>query len=245
MLQRKIHHLSCALLLLTLLPVPTLGRPFVLVFSQDDLSDPAAVPNYPSPPEDVADFDDFPESESKPDSVLDPGSWSPLFEPDPNFKNPNPNDDDEVIYYNGVRKMVEAASRGDVRVMEEAVAEIEAAAAVGQPHAQSVMGYLYSMGIGRDRSEGKAFLHHYFAAQGGNMQSKMALAYTYYRQEVSLFKLSYLFNFIASIVWCHQHAWFCSCSLCLSEIGYCCNLRRLKCLFSCWYALKNFRTVNW
>ncbi|KAL0441960.1 UNVERIFIED_CONTAM: ERAD-associated E3 ubiquitin-protein ligase component HRD3A [Sesamum radiatum] len=183
MLQRGIHHLSCALLLLALLPLPSLARPFVLVFSQDDLSDPAAVPNHPSPAEDVADFDDFPESESKPDSVLDPGSWSPLFEPDLNFKNPNPSDDNEVIYYNGVRKMVEAASRGDFRVMEEAVAEIEAAAAVGQPHGQSVMGFLYSMGIGRERSEGKAFLHHYFAAQGGNMQSKMALAYTYYRQE--------------------------------------------------------------
>lgn len=187
MLHRKIQHLSCALLLLTLLPVATLARPFVLVLSQDDLSDPAAAPSQPSASDDVSDFDDFPESESKPDSVLDPGSWSPLFEPDPNFKSPNPNDGDEVIYYDGVRKMVEAASSGEFRVMEEAAAQIEAAAYLGQPHGQSVMGFLYGMGIGRERSEGKAFLHHYFAAQGGNMQSKMALAYAYYRQEVSVF----------------------------------------------------------
>lgn len=187
MLRRKIQYLSCALLLIGLLPLTTIARPFVLVLSQDDLSDPAAASNYPAAAEDTADFDDFPDSESKPDSVLDPGSWSPLFEPDPNYKSPNPNDDNDVIYYNGVSKMVEAASRGEFRVMEEAAAEIEAAAAQGQPHGQSVVGFFYSMGIGRERSEGKAFLHHHFAAQGGNMQSKMALAYTYYRQEVSSF----------------------------------------------------------
>ncbi|PIM97350.1 hypothetical protein CDL12_30180 [Handroanthus impetiginosus] len=138
MLHRKIQHLSCALLLLAFLPLSTLARPHFLVVSQDDLSESAAAPNHPSPQEDAADFDDFPESESKPDSVLDPGSWSPLFEPDPNFKSPNPSDDAEVIYYNGVRKMVEASSRGEFRVMEEASAEIEAAAELGQPHGQSV-----------------------------------------------------------------------------------------------------------
>ncbi|KAK6148147.1 hypothetical protein DH2020_019059 [Rehmannia glutinosa] len=95
MLHRKIKRLSCALLLLAILPLSTLARPFVLVLSQDDLSDPAVASNHPSPPDDVSDFDDFPESESKSDSFLDPGSWSPLFEPDPNFQNPNPNDDDE------------------------------------------------------------------------------------------------------------------------------------------------------
>ncbi|KAL7099164.1 hypothetical protein ACP275_09G065700 [Erythranthe tilingii] len=185
MVHRKIQHLSCALILLSLLPLTTRARPFVLVLSPDDLSDPAAAPNYlAAAADDVADFDDFPDSESKPDSILDPGSWSPLFEPDPSFKSPNPNDDDEAIYYNGVSKMVEASSRGEFGIMEEAASEIEAAAALGQPHGQSVMGFFYSMGIGRERNEGKAFLHHHFAAQGGNMQSKMALAYTYYRQEM-------------------------------------------------------------
>ncbi|GER25534.1 hypothetical protein STAS_01122 [Striga asiatica] len=191
MLHRKIQRLNGALLLFALLPLSTLARPFVLVLSQDDLSDAAAaVSNQPSPPDDVSDFDDFPESESKSDSILDPGSWSPLFEPDLNFQDPNLSDNDEVIYYNGVRRMVEAAAKGEFRIMEEAAAEIEAAAADGHPHGQSVMGLLYSMGIGRERNEGKAFLHHHFAAQGGNMQSKMALAYTYYRQESILKGLS-------------------------------------------------------
>ncbi|KAG8388040.1 hypothetical protein BUALT_Bualt02G0083800 [Buddleja alternifolia] len=186
MLNRKLFYLSFALLLLALVPPSTLARPFVLVLSQDDLSDPSSAPNNnPSPLDDVADFDDFPESESKPDFVLDPGSWSPLFEPDPNFKTLIPkSNDDEVMYYDGVRKMVEAASRGDFRVMEEGAAEIEAAAAKGHPHSQSVLGFMCSMGMGRETSKAKAFLHHCFASQGGNMQSKMALAYTYYRQEM-------------------------------------------------------------
>lgn len=193
---RKTQHLSCALLLLLgLLPAATFSRPFVLVLSQDDLSDPAAAAAAAAAtnqPDDVSDFDDFPDSESKPDWVLDPGSWSPLFEPDPNSKIPSPNDADEVIYYNGVNKMVDAASRGEFKVMEDALAEIEAASAQGHPHGQSMMGFLYSMGIGRERSDAKAFLHHNFAAQGGNMQSKMALAYTYYRQEVRFCFIVYL-----------------------------------------------------
>ncbi|KZV24868.1 hypothetical protein F511_14751 [Dorcoceras hygrometricum] len=180
---RKIQHLSSILFLAAaILPFSAVARPFVLVLSQDDLSDPAAAPHYPSGSDDVTDFDDFPESESKPDSVLDPGSWSPLFESDPNFGNQKPMD--EVIYYDGVRKMVEAASTGEFRIMEEAVADIEASAAAGQPQGQSVLGFLYSMGMGKEKSDAKAFLYHNFAAQGGNMQSKMALAFTYYRQEM-------------------------------------------------------------
>ncbi|XP_073159243.1 ERAD-associated E3 ubiquitin-protein ligase component HRD3A [Henckelia pumila] len=179
---RKIQHLAAILLLAAaILPLSAVARPFVLVLSQDDLSDPAA-PNYPSGSDDVTDFDDFPESESKPDSALDPGSWSPLFESDPNFGNQNPKD--EVIYYDGVKKMVEAASTGEFRIMEEAVADIEASAAAGQPQGQSVLGFLYSMGMGKEKNDAKAFLYHNFAAQGGNMQSKMALAFTYYRQEM-------------------------------------------------------------
>ncbi|XP_073295580.1 ERAD-associated E3 ubiquitin-protein ligase component HRD3A-like [Primulina huaijiensis] len=174
---RKIQHLSSILLLAAaILPLSAVARPFVLVLSQDDLSD------YSSGSDDVTDFDDFPESESKPDSVLDPGSWSPLFESDSSFGNQNPKDD--VIYYDGVRKMAEAASTGEFRIMEEAVADIEASAAAGQPQGQSVLGFLYSMGMGKEKSDAKAFLYHHFAAQGGNMQSKMALAFTYYRQEM-------------------------------------------------------------
>ncbi|KAK4487708.1 hypothetical protein RD792_005631 [Penstemon davidsonii] len=180
-MRKRIIQLSLFLLLLAYLPLSTLGRPFVLVLSQDDLSDPTAPPNHDDA---TTDFDDFPDSESKPDSVLDPGSWSPIFEPDHSFKNPNPSPNELNHYYNAVGKMVEAARKGEVGVMEEAVAEIEAAAEAGKPHGQSVMGFIYGMGMVKERSKAKSFLHHCFAAQGGNMQSKMALAYTYYRQEM-------------------------------------------------------------
>ncbi|KAG6390718.1 hypothetical protein SASPL_148462 [Salvia splendens] len=180
MLCRKTQHLSCALLLLILPAAASLARPFVLVHSQDYLSDPATL----NLPVDVSDFDNFPDSESKPDWFLDPGSWSPVFEPDPNSKIPSPNHGDDAIYYNGLSKLVDAAAGGEFRVIDEAVADIAAASALGHPHGQSVMGFLHSMGIGRERNDAKAFLHHYFAAQGGNLQSKMAMAYTYYCQEM-------------------------------------------------------------
>ncbi|CAI8596324.1 unnamed protein product [Vicia faba] len=40
------------------------------------------------------------------------------------------------------------------------------------------------MGLLRERSKQKAFVYHHFASDGGNMQSKMALAYTYTRQDM-------------------------------------------------------------
>ncbi|KAK4486123.1 hypothetical protein RD792_008791, partial [Penstemon davidsonii] len=175
-MRNRVIQLSIALLLLAHLPLSTRARPFVLVLSQDDLSESAAALNRDD--ESSADFDDFSDS----DSSLDSGSWSPLFEHDPNFKNPNLNELNS--YYNGVGKIMEAASTGEFRIMEEAAAEIQAASAAGQPHSQSVMGFMYGMGMGKERSQVKAFLHHSFAAQGGNTQSKMALAYTYFRQEM-------------------------------------------------------------
>ncbi|KAF8028545.1 hypothetical protein BT93_E1234 [Corymbia citriodora subsp. variegata] len=80
--------------------------------------------------------------------------------------------------------MMAAASSGEGRLMEEAVAEFEASTAAGYAHAQSALGFLYGTGQMRERSKGKAFLYHHFAAEGGNMQSKMALAYSYMRQDM-------------------------------------------------------------
>ncbi|MCD7452773.1 hypothetical protein HAX54_018075 [Datura stramonium] len=123
--------------------------------------------------------DDFIDSEAKPDYVLDPGSWSPIFEP---AIAPHDHLEHEALYYSVVSKIVKAYSRGDERAMEEAASEIEAA--LGWPPTRSLfLGFLYGMGIGRERSKAKSFLYHHFAAEGGNMQSKMALAYTYSRQE--------------------------------------------------------------
>lgn len=80
--------------------------------------------------------------------------------------------------------MMSAVSSGDVPVMEEGVGEIDVAAELGFVAAQSVLGFLHGMGIGKERDKAKGFLYHHFAAHGGNMQSKMALAYAYMRQDV-------------------------------------------------------------
>ncbi|CAA2967083.1 ERAD-associated E3 ubiquitin- ligase component HRD3A [Olea europaea subsp. europaea] len=69
------------------------------------------------------------------------------------------------------------------RVMEEAVSEVEVAVATRHLHAQSVIGSWYNMGLTREISQANLFFSHSFAAEDGNLQSKMALAYTYYRQE--------------------------------------------------------------
>ncbi|KAH0847102.1 hypothetical protein HID58_091793 [Brassica napus] len=68
--------------------------------------------------------------------------------------------------------------------MEEVVEEIEAASSSGDPHSQSLMGFVYGTGMMREKSKSKSFLRHNFAAEGENMQSKMTLAFTYLRQDM-------------------------------------------------------------
>lgn len=80
--------------------------------------------------------------------------------------------------------MADAVSQGDPMMMEAAVSEIEAEAATGNAEAQSVMGFIYNMGMLRQRNRAKAFMYHHFASQGGNTQSKMVLAYSYSRQDM-------------------------------------------------------------
>ncbi|KAF3535169.1 hypothetical protein F2Q69_00024923 [Brassica cretica] len=78
-------------------------------------------------------------------------------------------------------------ARGDGtfdRLTEEAVEEIEAASSSGDPHSQSLMGFVYGTGMMREKRKSKSFLHHNFAAEGGNMQSKMTFAFTYLRQDM-------------------------------------------------------------
>ncbi|KAK3036989.1 hypothetical protein RJ639_029978 [Escallonia herrerae] len=171
------------LILWCLLLLSTLARPFVLVLSQDDLKDAAS-----DQPDDLSadDWDEF-DSDSKPEDELDPGSWRPVYEPDSSTPAPTGTGPvADAMYYSGLRKMVGAMSEeeGDPGMMERAVSEIEAAAAGGHPHAQSAMGFLYSVGMAREKNRTKGFLYHTFASDGGNLQSKMALAYTYSRQEM-------------------------------------------------------------
>ncbi|PKI77827.1 hypothetical protein CRG98_001791 [Punica granatum] len=172
-----------SLLILCLHPAASSARSFVLFLSQDDINDITNSPDDIDPAHlDSAEWDEFGESETKPDEELDPGSWRPIFESDSELALAS---EAEELYYSGVDKMVSSVSSGDERPMEAAASEIEASAMAGYPHAQSALGFLYGMGQMRERSKVKAFLYHHFAAEGGNMQSKMALAYTYSRQDVS------------------------------------------------------------
>ncbi|KDP25988.1 hypothetical protein JCGZ_22718 [Jatropha curcas] len=179
------YRLTLSFLILSLFPIYLNARPFVLVLSQDDLKDAptSADSDGDSTAESPPEWDEFGDSDSKPEHELDPGSWRPIFEPD--SSSPDITEDPEMAeYYSGVQKMLSAVSGGEVRLMEEATAEIEAAAVAGNPHAQSVLGFLYGLGQMREWSKAKAFLYHHFAAEEGSMQSKMALAYTYTRQDM-------------------------------------------------------------
>lgn len=165
-----------SLLVFSFVELSVHARPVVLVLSNDDLNsggDDNGVGES-------SDFDEFGESEPKSEEELDPGSWRSIFEPDDStVQAASPQ------YYSGLKRILSAASEGNFRLMEEAVDEIEAASSAGDPHAQSIMGFVYGIGMMREKSKSKSFLHHSFAAAGGNMQSKMALAFTYLRQDVS------------------------------------------------------------
>lgn len=163
------------LLVFSLYPLSLYARSFSLVVTQDDIND-----TPPSPQDDdSADWDNFGDSETEPEKNVDPGSWSPIFEPsmDPDGLNRR--------YHSTVAKIMSAVRDSDEQMMAEATSEIEEAANEGEPHAQSVLAFLYGMGMMRERNKAKAFMYHHFAAEGGSMQSKMALAYTYLRQDVS------------------------------------------------------------
>ena len=201
-MRNRIHKFHYALLLSSLLFLSTSARPFVLVISPDDLQDPSTLPSDDSDDPSISDWDEFGDSEANSDADLDPGSWRPIFEPDPITDSST--DEAELVYYSGVRKMMSAVSEANPRLMEEAAAEIEAAASSGNAHAQSALGFLYGTGVTKERNRAKAFTYHYFSSNGGNMQSKMALAYTYYRQNVRCF-LSLHYFFVLFSVYVPTH----------------------------------------
>lgn len=182
------RNLLLLVLILSLLPLSSFARPFVLVISQDDLNDdtPSSTSDDGGESPEWDEFNDS-DSDSMSEEKLDPGSWRPIFEPYLPASYPK-SGDDNALYYSGVRDLISAVSSGDPRVMEKASLEIEAAAVAsgggGYPPAQSVLGFLYQTGQMRERNGAKAFLYHSFAAKSGSMQSKMVLASTYSRQEV-------------------------------------------------------------
>lgn len=170
------HHVlfSILFLLLTATVVHSV-RPYLLVITNDDLTSDNTADSTST-----SSFDDFPDVSVSEDDH-DPGSWRPIFEASSTNGTDNEKD---TLYFSGVRKMIDAATSGDATAMEAAEAELETAVEEGHPHAQSVIGFLYGAGIGKKVGKDKGFLFHEFAAKGGNMQSKMVLAYTYYRQDM-------------------------------------------------------------
>ncbi|XP_010416167.1 PREDICTED: ERAD-associated E3 ubiquitin-protein ligase component HRD3A-like [Camelina sativa] len=127
-----------------------------------------------------SDDGEFGQTESISEQEVDPGSWRPIFE----LNNSSTVDLTLTPYYSGLQKIISAASEGNTRLMEEAVTELEASASAGDLHAKSVMGFVYGIGMIRETSEAKSFQQHQLAAEGGDMQSKMALAYRYIRLDL-------------------------------------------------------------
>ncbi|XP_043813553.1 ERAD-associated E3 ubiquitin-protein ligase component HRD3A isoform X2 [Manihot esculenta] len=172
-------------LALSLLTLSLLGCPFVLVLSQDEFKDAptSGDSDADSSPDSSLEWDEFDYSDYKPEHELDRGSWHPIFEPDSTASDIT-EDPMMTEYYSAVKKILWAVTGGEVGMMQEATAEIEATAVAGNPHAQSVLGFLYGLGLMKEWNKTMAFLYHHFAAEGGNLQSKMVLAYTYSRQDM-------------------------------------------------------------
>lgn len=169
------------LILLSLFLLSFTVQPYTIVLTGKEFKQ--------SSTDDFPGWDEFGDSDSphKSEDDLDPGSWQPLFEPaSPSHASGSSNTSTalEALYFSGVSKMVSVASSGDTRLMEEAAAEIENSASGGHAHARSVLGFLHGMGLMKQRNKAKSVMYHHFAAEGGNMQSQMALAYSYARQEV-------------------------------------------------------------
>jgi SEL1 protein len=168
-------------------------RPFVLVLSVDDfLKDSSAHPSLPSADSagadadaDADEWDDFADDSPAADPLLSPSSWVPLL--DPTSSPPSGDEPDspaDSLFVAGARAMLSAASEGDEVAFVTAAAQIEAAATAGHPGAQSALAFLSGAGMTRPASRSRAFLLHKFAADAGDLQSKMAIAYSYFRQEM-------------------------------------------------------------
>ncbi|KAL9995255.1 putative ERAD-associated E3 ubiquitin-protein ligase component HRD3 [Helianthus debilis subsp. tardiflorus] len=163
-------HLTAFLLCSLLLSITVTDRPFILALSQHDLNN--------GPIDDSSSIADWDELDSRSYDELKSGSWRPIFEPDESNSD-SLNED----YYSSVRKLVDAVSDGR-GAMEDVASEIESIAAAGNSHTQSLLGFLYNLGMARPRNGAKAFLYHQFAAESGNIYSKLARAYTYSRKEL-------------------------------------------------------------
>ncbi|XP_008781053.1 ERAD-associated E3 ubiquitin-protein ligase component HRD3 [Phoenix dactylifera] len=179
--RRTVSALSLFLVLLVCLPIASALRPLVLVITSNDLKD---SPDS-DPPDDSPEWDEFgdPGPASASDDDHDPGSWRPALDPSTS-SNSSSDDPHEDLYLSGIRAMISAASSGDPAAMDSAASDIEASASAGHPNAQSALAFLFGTGLARPQSRPKSYLYHHFATEAGNMQSKMVLAYSYFRQDL-------------------------------------------------------------
>ncbi|BAT79177.1 hypothetical protein VIGAN_02200600 [Vigna angularis var. angularis] len=150
---------------------------FVLVLFEEDFKDDPGVE-----PDSSAEWDELGDGDAhKSEENLDPGSWHPIFKPPSG--DPKPLSEFDDAYYSAVEKLMS----NNLTLTEDGVVEITIGAETSHPAVQSVLGFFWEMGLLRKRSKGKAFLYHHFVAEGGNMQSKMALAYKYTHPDVIRF----------------------------------------------------------
>ncbi|XP_002989053.2 ERAD-associated E3 ubiquitin-protein ligase component HRD3A [Selaginella moellendorffii] len=129
----------------------------------------------PEPEESFSDWD-FPDLDGTEIEEPDPGSWRLVMEEVEHGRNDS--------YGAAVAQLINSVNDGELELIQTAVKELQGLADQGHAHAQSTLASLYGHGYGMEQSDLKSFLFHHFAAEGGNYQSKMALAYSYYRQQL-------------------------------------------------------------
>lgn len=186
-MSRRLALLASILLISSLISSPLLvsarrsNKKFILLVSDEDGK--KSVQDEPDSSEDAEespDWDEFGDLEEARAEDLDPGSWRRYLED----QQPEEMGIDESLYQNGVQEMFLAFRGGDPAILEAAVRKFQEAADKGNPHAQSTLAFLYGCGSGVEQSDVKSFLYHSFAAEGGNFQSKLALAYSYFRRQM-------------------------------------------------------------
>ncbi|KAH7315088.1 hypothetical protein KP509_21G033500 [Ceratopteris richardii] len=211
--ERSIFYIFFASLLFLALLNPVYAhkkqRRFVLILNDEEVKNLASegvgpeVPSSLSPPssdvsstvqQDVPDeSDEFDDLEETHLEDLDPGSWKLIVEGYANdektmqVKEENASlGPEDNAYITGIHKLLDAASLGDPDILAESVSYLAKAASEGHAHAQSTLAFLYSNGIGVKYIDSMAFLYHSFASSSGNYQSKLALAYSYFRQQMNV-----------------------------------------------------------
>eukprot|EP00897_Mesotaenium_endlicherianum_P008175 jgi/Mesen1/7386/ME000382S06586 len=113
---------------------------------------------------------------------LDAGGWKQLMAtPHKEAVEKAEGGDAEASYTAGVQCML--GTPGVSRDIPAALGFLQRAADSGLAHAQSALAFLHASGYGVELSSAKSFLLHSFAASEGSYQSKMALAYSYLRQQ--------------------------------------------------------------